>query len=94
MKELKFICSWEKTRRRGITLYVLVCMVIILASSLIGKVIGDYVSNGTIFQTLHIQNINALIFVCLIGILTGVYLWHHNETRYNELIKDNNKKKQ
>lgn len=62
--------------------------VLILTASVIGKAIGDYVRNGTILQTFHIQDFNGLFFVCLIGILMGVYSWNHNEIRYKELMKN------
>lgn len=91
MKDLKFMDSWEKTRKRGIILYVITRMLLILTASLIGKAIGEHVSNGTIFQTIYIK---GLIFMCLIGILMGTYLWDYNETRYKKLIKNTNNKSQ
>jgi len=91
MKDLKFIHSWEKTRRRGSILYVLVCTVLTVTASYVGKCIGDYISNGTILISFPIQDIFGLIFVSLISLLIGVHLWHHNETRYKELMKKDNK---
>ena len=92
MNSIKFISDWKKTREKGIGVYVFRCTILILIASIIGKAIGHYSYNGTIFKTFSLPDIAGVLFICLIGFLAGIFLWNHNETRYIELIKSLNNK--
>lgn len=90
MKDLKFIRSWEKTRRRGKMLYILVSTVLLLACSVIGKIIGDYVALGVIARPFHWPDMIALAFLFFFFILMTARVWNKNEERYKELVTNEN----
>jgi len=73
--ELKEIYLYlEKTREKGIIIYVLKCMVLILSASTIDKVVGDYFVSGVILKTFSSGDFVGVGFICFIGVIIGLFL--------------------
>lgn len=88
MNESKFINTWEKSRRRGVVLYLLGYAFLIPAAGIIGKVIGEYIRSGILFNHFNTFDYLGLIFLSLIGIVMGLYSWKSNEKKYKKLIRN------
>lgn len=86
MEQLKFVNTWAKVRNRGAMLYIFRCIVIIITSSLFGKIIGDYFVSKTIIKAFRWQDYVGLILIFFISTLIGILLWKRNERKYKELV--------
>lgn len=91
MKEDVFVQRWEKKRKKGIVIYLTEYMLAVPSGGFIGKVLSDYFIDGIIFKPLVIQDWVSLVFLCLVGILIGLFTWKRLEGRYEKNTKRHDK---
>jgi len=80
MQDNKFVAKWERTRQRGMALYIVQYCTLIFFSTLVGVAIAHMITEISSGITI------AVITGQLIGsIVAGIYRWHSNEDKYKEL---------
>lgn len=86
----KFINNWQKTRRRGMALYLLKYTILIPAGGLIGKTIAEFIAYGVLFRRFITGDYTSLVFLGFIGIFIGIQSWKRNENKFEEFKSDFN----
>lgn len=81
MNNNKFIKKWERGRKKGKTVYILLSCLTLGASTLLGAFIGYLITGRIAFDTTTGLVIGGLIG----GLIGGALRWNSNEEKFKEL---------
>lgn len=78
MGNTKFVKKWERNRKKGKIVYILIYCFALSVSSLVGVLIAYFITGKISFDSTLGLTVGAFIG----GIILGTTMWYSNENKY------------